>query len=207
MVSLDITSLFTNVPVEDVLNFIDRQIQNNRIQVPVPREMFMSLLRLCVEGTVFEFEGLFFRQRHGIAMGSPLSPVLAGLFMEYFECELLSTLSPAPPLWLRYVDDVLLIWPNEEDFGSFLSNVNALSDSINFTVEWEEDGKIPFLDTLTHRLSSGFSFAVYRKPTHSGTYLHYFSRHSDQVKLSVLSSIYLCMYRLRDPIFNDSEKT
>ena len=122
MVSLDKTSLFTNVPVEDVLNFIDRHIQNNRIQVPIPHEVFMSLLRLCVEGTVFEFESLFFRQRHGIAMGSPMSPGLAGLCMEYFECELLSTLSPAPPLCLRYVDDVLLIWPYGEDFESFLCN-------------------------------------------------------------------------------------
>ena len=61
------------------------------------------------------------------------------------------------------------------------------------------------MDSVTHRLSSGFSFEVYRKPTHSGQFVHYFSRHNDQVKLSVLSSMFLRNYRLSDPAFTDKE--
>ena len=50
MMSLDIVSLFSNVPVEDVLTFIDAQIQSTRIVVLVPRETFMSLFLEIVRG-------------------------------------------------------------------------------------------------------------------------------------------------------------
>ena len=85
-------------------------------------------------------------------MGSPLLPVMAGLFMEYFESELLPTIATLPPLWIRYVDDILLMWRNEDNFEEFFSAVNSLTPSIRFTVGWEEGEKNPFLDTLTHRL-------------------------------------------------------
>ena len=50
MASLDVTSLFTNVQSEDILNFIERKITANKIKLPIPRDIFMSLLRLCIEG-------------------------------------------------------------------------------------------------------------------------------------------------------------
>ena len=198
MVSLDVVSLFSKVPVDDVLNFIERKIQQGEIVVPIPGAVFISLLKVCIDGNVFEFEGMYFRQRFGIAMGSPLSPVMAGLFMEYFESELLPTIATLPPLWIRYVDDILLMWRDEDNFEDFFSAVNSLTPSIRFTVEWEEEGKIPFLDTMTHRLPTGFSFAVYRKTTHSGQYLHYYSGHPEKVKQSVLFSMLLRAYRICD---------
>lgn len=95
--------------------------------VSIPRAVFISLIKVCIDGNVFEFEGMYFRQRFGIAMGSPLSPVMAGLFMEYFESELLPTITTLPPLWIRYVDDILLMWRNEDNFEDFLSEVNSLT--------------------------------------------------------------------------------
>ena len=59
-------------------------------------------------------------------------------------CFQVSTLSPAPPLWLRYFGDVLLIWPNGEDFGSFLANVNALSNSMNSLLSGKREKKFLF---------------------------------------------------------------
>ena len=52
MASLDVTSLFTNFPSEDVLNFTDRKITTNQIILPISRDVFMSLQRLCIEGNV-----------------------------------------------------------------------------------------------------------------------------------------------------------
>ena len=138
----------------------------------------MSHLRLYVEGTALEFEGLFFQTKTRNGNGKSVVTCfwqVCTVYMEFFECELLSTLSPAPSLWLRYVDDVLLIWPIGQDFVSFVFNVNTLSISIKLTVERNYEGKSHISDTLAHRLLSGFSVAVYRKPTHSGTYLHHFS--------------------------------
>ena len=131
-------------------------------------------------------------------MGSPLSPVLANLYMEYYETELLPQISPSPPLWLRYVDDVILAWDQETDFQGFLSQVNDLTSSIKFTTEWEQDRSLPFLDARIHRQTSGFLFEIYRKPTHSGQYLHFYSFQPDSVKKSTLFSLLLRAYRIAD---------
>ena len=105
MVSLDVVYLFSKVPIDDVLVFIDQKIQHDEIVVPVSRDIFISLLKVCNDGNVFELKGMYFRQRFGIALWSPLSPVMAGLFMEQFQSELLPTITTLPPLWIRYADD------------------------------------------------------------------------------------------------------
>ena len=125
MLSLDIVSLFTNMPVSDVLDFIDGKITAGSIRVDLPRDIFMSLLRLYIKGNVFEFNGKCYRQGFGISMGSPLSPVPAGLYIEFFETELLRRSSISPASWLRYVDDVFVLWRDDEDFTSFFSKLTA----------------------------------------------------------------------------------
>ena len=117
---------------------------------------------------MFQFEGDYYRQRLGVAKSSPLSPILANIFMEMFETELLTSLTGRPLLWLGYVDDVFAVYPNKSDSDLFLSQLNNLVDSIKLTVEQEQKGSVPFLDTAVHRISGSFRFAVYRKPTHSG---------------------------------------
>ena len=202
LVSLDVTALYTNVPLEPVLNFIDQKIDAGVINIPIPKSTFLSLIRLCVNNNYFEFNGKFYRQKFGVAMGSPLSPVLANLFMEHYESELVPAIPGArPKLWLRYVDDVLVAWEDTSDFDKFLSSLNSLAPSIKFTVEWEEGGTIPFLDTKVFRCNSHFRFTVYRKPTHAGQYLHYFSWHPPQVKRSVVFSLMLRAHRICDVSF------
>ena len=125
--------------------------------------------------------------------------------MEFYETELLPTILSQPLLWLRYVDDVIAMWPNDSDFQSFLHEVNSLAPSIKFTVEWEEEESIPFLDTKIHRLSSGFSFEIFRKPTHSNQYIHWFSWHKEQVKRSALFSLLLRAYRICDHTYLQQE--
>ena len=76
------------------------------------REDVMALLKVVLNNCVFSFQGKFYKQLHGAAMGSPCSPVVANIYMEYFEKR---ALGPELPVsftintWLRYVDDVLTI--------------------------------------------------------------------------------------------------
>ena len=80
-------------------------------------------------------------------MGSPVSPIVANLYMEYFERKALCTTS-APRLWITYVDDTFII-QQEDQKQNFLEHINQIDPAIKFTVESnEENSAIPFLDTL-----------------------------------------------------------
>ena len=109
MMSFDVTALFIKVPLDLTLNYISRKNDENLIAIPIPKVAFLNTIELCTENNVFQFEGDYYRQRFGVAMGSPLSPVLANIFMEMFETELLTNVTGRPLLWLRYVDDVFAV--------------------------------------------------------------------------------------------------
>ena len=116
-------------------------------------------------------------------MGNPLSPILANLFMKYFESKLLKDIAPPNLVWLRYVDDVFSIWPKESNFDNFFTRLNNLHPCIKFKMqEWERNDQIPFLDVLAHKGTSELHFSVYRKPTNSNAYIHYYSFHDKRTK-------------------------
>ena len=80
-------------------------------------------------------------------MGSPVSPIVTNLYMEYFERETLHTAS-TPRHWFRFVDDTFAI-QHESSKQLFLNHINNIDPAIKFTVEgYHENGTIPFLDTL-----------------------------------------------------------
>ena len=198
MLSFDVKALFTNVPINTVLNFIDRKIDEGCISTPIPRNDFMSLVKVCVENSSFQFKHKFYKQKFGMAMGSPLSPILANIFMEYFETELMENIQNKPLMWVRYVDDVWAIMDKEADHLGLLNEINALSPTIKFTCEMEKDGELPFLDCRVKNSEGTYHFDIYRKPTDAGMHLHSFSNHQNQVKKSVLFSLFLRAYRICD---------
>ena len=80
-------------------------------------------------------------------MGSPVSPIVANLYIEYFEQKGLSTV-PTPRLWQRCVDDTFVI-QKEIHKQDFLHHINSVYPAIQFTVKNnKDDGAIPFLDTI-----------------------------------------------------------
>ena len=86
-----------------------------------------------------------------MAMASPVSPLVANLFMEYLEQKLLDTapMELKPRLWKRYVDDIFEVVKKKsvEGLTDFFNNLDD-SGSINVTYEMESEGKLPFLDLL-----------------------------------------------------------
>ena len=140
-----------------------------------------------------------------MAMGNPLSPLLANLYMEFFERDMLKPLLPKNALWYRYVDDILCLWPSDKNDHDFLNRINSLVPSIKFTVEREVDKCIPFLDVKIHKNSNGFEFNVYRKPTNNCSYVHFYSNHHPNVKKSVFTSMFLRAFRVVSPKYFDAE--
>lgn len=91
-------------------------------------------------------------------------------------------------IWCRYVDDVLAILKRTH-LRSFLKFINGIHPAIKFTIEMENDGKLPFLDVQVIRVGAALEFDVYRKPTATSRYICNNSQHSPQHKLSVFQSL------------------
>ena len=150
----------------------------------------IELLDFCLNNTYFTFQGVFYKQTKGAAMGSPVSPIVANIFMEAFESRALATAIHPPKLWRRYVDDTCVIQDHSHK-EEFLQHINSVDNTIQFTVEEaKEDGSIPFLDTLiTPEQNGTFSIGVYRKPTHTDLYLPWDSNHHLTAKYSVIKTL------------------
>ena len=107
--SIDVTALFTSVPVEPLLDFLKRKHEQGGVTLPEGYTIdgLLDLIRLCCTSTVFSFNNKYYRQLQGVAMGSPLAPIMACLYMEYYETELVYSISgPQPSVWYRYKDDI-----------------------------------------------------------------------------------------------------
>ncbi|GJQ81435.1 hypothetical protein Trydic_g14592 [Trypoxylus dichotomus] len=132
----------------------------------------------------------FYQQEFGMAMGSPPSLVLSNIYIEEFERRVMDSYELKSKMWLRYVDDTFVIWPHgEEKINGFLQHLEE--ESINFTMELEVDNRIPFLDVLVHKQCDGtLRTTVYKKPMHTGQYLHFESKHPHNVKLGVAECLY-----------------
>ena len=192
LVSFDVISLFTCVPINLALEIAQQRLEqddtfSDRTFLTV--DDIMSLLSLCLNATYFSFGGTFYKQVNGTAMGSPVSVVVANLVMEHIEDRALSTSPGKVRFWKRYVDDVCCSLP-KQDVTSFLSHLNSMDTSIQFTCEVEDNSLLPFLDVLLHHNDDGsISTSVYHKPSHTARYLDFSSHHPISSKAAAVKTL------------------
>jgi len=153
-ISYDVVSLFTNTPIHLALQVIRERLEGDmelHTRTRFTIEDIMDLLMFIVTTTYFSFRGVIHQQMFGAAMGSPVSLLLANLFMEWLEKHAIATapVECKPKFWKRYVDDVLeLIKKGQVRNLTDHINTTDPTGNIKFTYEEEEDKQIPFLDTL-----------------------------------------------------------
>ena len=131
-----------------------------------------ELLYLCTKSVQFTFNDMFFSQTDGVAMGSPLGPVLANIFMVELERSSVPKMRKIMKFWYRYVDDTICL-VKEGKLERILKKLNKFHKNIEFTYEEERNFMLAFLDVLLIRTSKGFDTAVYRKETNTDIYLHW----------------------------------
>ena len=153
LVSYEVSSLFTNVPLDEPVAiltekaFMDNWF-NSTYNLNIFKEDLLDLLNVSTKGQLFQLYGALNEhvQTDGVAMGSLLGPLLANVFMSSLE-EKLELEGKVPDYYRRYVDDTLTILPNITTATDFLNTLNHAHPSVSFTMEIEKDGMLPFRGT------------------------------------------------------------
>ena len=105
MCSFDISSLFTNVPLNETIKiYADALYRSELNSPPFPEEVFIELMETATRSVEFSFNNEMYQQKDGVAMGSPLGPALASIFVGFHE-ERLFDCDQKPGVYFRYVDD------------------------------------------------------------------------------------------------------
>ena len=194
LVSFDVESLFTNIPtketIEILLNLAFKRDGNNNIPNlfhGMSKDELRELLYICTQQSHFQFNGCFYDQIDGVAMGSPLGPLFANAFMTDFERRHKQELEKRGlNTWQRYVDDIFATIEDVTNAEQILNFLNGAHPNIRFTIEHEKNSRLAFLDTTVYRGLTGFHTTLYRKPTFTGVYLHWTSLTSRKYKLGLI---------------------
>ncbi|XP_055590441.1 uncharacterized protein LOC129742556 [Uranotaenia lowii] len=151
--SLDVVSLYTNVPVQNVYDIIEQKWREISDYTPIPWTEFKRALHTILGASFFQYNGKIFEQTFGTPMGSPLSPVVASLLMEQLEETAIQCLRDKGinlVMYKRYVDDCLIVG-YENDIDCVLAEFNGQCPSIKFTLEKETENSLRFLDLKLSR--------------------------------------------------------
>ena len=137
---------------------------------------FIELLNLAVKNCHFIFDGKYYDQIDGVAMGSPLGPLFANIFLSFHERKWLDDCPDnfKPVYFRRYVDDSFVLFESRDHIVLFLDYVNSKHSNIKFTFEIENDDQtLPFLDISIKRTDGKFETSVYRKSTFTGLFTNF----------------------------------
>ena len=111
LVSMDVTSLYTNIPQEEGIDTVCRAYEIfYRNEPPIPTQLLKRALRLILQENSFQFNGKNYLQTHGTAMGTKMAVAFSNIFMNKVEMEILSQSLFKPLVWKRYIDDIFLLW-------------------------------------------------------------------------------------------------
>ena len=193
MVSFDVTSLYTTIPInqalliiKDLLEHDDKLADRNLLS---PRQI-LDLLDILLHTTYFKFSGDFYQQTDGAAMGGSTSAIVSEIYMQSLETTAITTADHLPKVWERRLDDVFLI-VHKIYLQELLEHINNLHLQTQFTKEEEDNSTLPFLDTLVQQNhDKTISVKIYRKPMHTNQYLKYTSHNPTSAKQSVITALF-----------------
>ena len=201
IVSFDVRSLFTNVPLKKIIKIcLDRLYRGDPNHRPsIPESTLKKLLELCVCNNTFVFNGKVYEQIDGVAMGSSLGPLLANVHMAHLEEEfILKSSQPFnPTIYRRYVDDTFCLFREREHATKILEFINSIDPAIQFKMEdkVELDDRLSFLDTVIKRSSNNPYPEINTriKPTDKGLFYNFSSFIPDSYKRNL---VYYLVYRV-----------
>ena len=195
LASFDAKNLFTNIPLKFTIDIILRKLfpDSETKLFGMNKNQFKKLLNwTCINGTL-QFNGKFYQQIDGVAMGSPLAPAFADIFMNWVLDEISKKSTTSFKIY-RYVDDLFLSFNNSEDIDLIFDLFNSIHSKLKFTKEIETNSQISFLDVYIIKTDKAIQTKIYRKPTFTGCYMKWNSyvplRYKQNLVLTLLERAY-----------------
>lgn len=185
LISLDVISLFTNIPKDLVLKIINEDWNEMAKVIKVKKDTLITLVKFCFESSYFTFQNRLYQQIDGSSMGNPASPSLANVVMNFVIRKAIDNLGFHIPLLKLYVDDTILLVPKDK-IDDVFCGFNNINEKIKFTMEVEVEGRLPFLDLVVIREENRLITDWHMKKTNSGRLLNFKSNHPSCQKLGMI---------------------
>ncbi|OCT72218.1 hypothetical protein XELAEV_18035190mg [Xenopus laevis] len=145
----DVTSLYTIIDHQLGLTAVNHFLMQDTTIVNTQREFILQGIQFILNNNYFCFEGDYYLQTKGTAMGTRFAPSYANLFMGYWEKhQVHPSMNQNMGLiaWKRYIDDCIFIWQGlEEDLTRFLLNINDFNIQLTSNIGKE---RVNFLDLV-----------------------------------------------------------
>ena len=182
--TVDVVGLYPSIPHGEGLEAV-REAPDKGENPDVATDTLVGLASLVLENNYFEFNDGIYRQKSGSAIGTKFAPAYASLFMTRLEERLLDASPDKPLIWMRFIDDVFLIWTHgEEKLTSFINHLNSSHETIKFTSEQSRD-RMSILDVQVSLGEGGvISTDMFCNPTDT-QYLHKKSYHPWNTKKAI----------------------
>jgi hypothetical protein len=189
LLTLDITYLYVNIPIDDTINMTKQLLKGNNTDDQHIKEV-INILKTILNQNYFQYNRKFYKPKTGITMGCPLSGTIAEIFIQHLEQQTLKhTLeSQAIIYYTRYVDDIFIIYnQNKITPEQILEQFNKQHKALQFTIT-EENKQIPYLDlNITNKLGT-VGIGIYRKPTMTDIVISNSSCHPGEQKMATFKN-------------------
>ena len=205
--SVDITSLYTSIPHDLGIDAIRYWITKYRHLIPqrFTEAFIIESLSFVLKNNNFKFDGNYYKQESGTAMGTVAAPTYACLVIGYLEeIKLFRNILPRhfnneqcnylKEHFKRYMDDGFSPIRSDIDIDLFLHCLNSQHPNIKYTEEIatfvknkdEKYQKLNFLDiTVILHDNNSIETDIFYKSTNAHDYLNYHSHHEDHIKRNI----------------------
>ena len=176
MASFDVELLFTKIPLQELIDLCVQKLFEGKDYINgLSKDSFREMLTFTMTEPLILFDSEYYKQLDGVAMGSPLGPSFANIFLCVHKILWLEQCPPEfrPVIYKTYVDDTFLLFQNINQIEKFKYYLKLQHANIKFTSEIEINNTLSFLDIKIVRENNKFTTSVYRKPTFSGVFTNF----------------------------------
>uniref|UniRef100_A0A8C5WH29 Reverse transcriptase domain-containing protein n=1 Tax=Leptobrachium leishanense TaxID=445787 RepID=A0A8C5WH29_9ANUR len=194
LASFDVVALYNNIPHDQGIKacryYLKKKYSDDMTSY------IIELLTYILTHNFFLFDGKYYLQKRGTAMGTSCAPNYANLFLALWEETMVFTdktkkYTVNVSKWFRYIDDIFLLWHSSEDLlKEWLNELNINNIGLTLTLINSKE-RLQFLDLMIETNKDTLSTKLYRKETSTNSLLNWESFHPVPLKLGIPIGQYL----------------